>query len=340
MGVYYGDRDADLGRLRGRKVAVLGYDGQGQAHALNLRDSQVDVIIGVDTGASAEWSLARQDGWQPRTIPEACVEADLIMNLLPDTEQGHLYREKIASCLRRGKSLLFFHGFAIRFAEIVPPPDIDVSLIATKAPGSRLRADFLAGVGTPALVAVHQDSSGGALADALAYAKGVGATRAGILMTTFAEEVETDLFGEQALLCGGLPALVQSAFHILVEAGYQPEVAYLRCVRDVKNIADLLYEGGVHYMHRNFSETAEHGGYVSEPKIVTDETRRAMREILSDAQSGFYAAGWLAELKTGRPWLLARRGSDRNSEVEQAGRALRQGMPDLRLRDVQSEAPE
>ncbi len=323
--IYY-DKDADLSLLDGKKIAILGYGSQGHAHALNLRDSGADVVVGLYKG-SPSWAKAEAEGLTVKTTADACAEADVIMVLAPDTKQAAIYKEAIEPNLSEGKTLMFSHGFNIRFAQIVPPPYVDVSMVAPKAPGHRVRELYVEGTGTPCLVAVHQDASGQAKAFALAYAKALGCTRAGALETTFSEETETDLFGEQAILCGGVSALVEAGFNTLVEAGYQPEIAYFECLHELKLIVDLFYRGGLSYMRYSVSDTAEHGDYTGGPKIITEQTREAMRQILADIQSGAYAEGWIDENANGRPWFNKQREKARNSQIEQVGRELRRMMP-------------
>src|SRR5512134_1802484 len=297
--IYY-DADADVSRLKGRTVAVIGYGSQGHAHAQNLRDSGVAVVVGLhDTSSSA--ARAKADGFTVVSVDEAARRADLIMILTPDTGQKKLYEQAIAPHMKKGKMLLFAHGFNIRFGQIVPPPDVDVAMVAPKAPGHRVRELYKEGEGTPALVAVDQNASGHAREDALAYARALGCTRAGVLETTFAEETETDLFGEQAVLCGGASALVKAGFETLVEAGYQPEVAYFECLHELKLIVDLMYRGGLNYMRYSISDTAEYGDYTAGPRIVSEETRREMKKILSEIQEGHFAEKWIAENAAGRP---------------------------------------
>lgn len=322
--IYY-DNDADLGLLEGKKIAVLGYGSQGHAHALNLRDSGADVVVGLYEG-SKSWAKAEADGLTVKPTAVACAEADVIMVLLPDTKQSSVYKQDIEPNLTEGKTLMFGHGFNIRYSQIVPPANVDVTMVAPKAPGHRVREVFVEGVGTPCLVAVHQDYSGNAMAFTLAYAKGLGCTRAGALETTFAEETETDLFGEQAVLCGGVAALVEAGFNTLVEAGYQPEIAYFECLHELKLIVDLFYRGGLSYMRYSVSDTAEHGDYTGGPKIITDATRQAMKQMLADIQSGAYAEEWIEENANGRSWFEARREEARNSQIEQVGKELRQMM--------------
>lgn len=323
--IYY-DKDADLGLLDGKKIAVLGYGSQGHAHALNLRDSGADVVVGLYEG-SPSWEKAEAEGLTVKTTADACAEADVIMVLAPDTKQAAIYKEAIEPNLSEGKTLMFGHGFNIRYAQIMPPEYVDVSMVAPKAPGHRVREVYVEGTGTPCLVAVHQDASGQAKEFALAYAKGLGCTRAGALETTFSEETETDLFGEQTILCGGVSALVEAGFNTLVEAGYQPEIAYFECLHELKLIVDLFYRGGLSYMRYSVSDTAEHGDYTGGPKIITEQTREAMRQILADIQSGAYAEDWIEENANGRPWFDQQREEARDSQIEQVGRELRQMMP-------------
>lgn len=323
--IFY-DQDADLSLLEGKKVAVIGYGSQGHAHALNLKDTGVDVRVGLHEGSKSR-AKAEADGLKVMSVADASAEADVIMILAPDTVQRAIYQESIQSHLTAGKTLMFGHGFNIRFGQIVPPAGVDVSMVAPKAPGHRVRELFTEGVGTPGLVAVHQDASGQALPFALAYAKGIGCTRAGAIETTFEEETETDLFGEQVVLCGGVAALVETAFNTLVEAGYQPEIAYFECLHELKLIVDLMYRGGLSYMRYSVSDTAEHGDYTGGAKIVTEQTRQAMQKILADIRSGAYAEEWIEENEKGRPWFEQRRAAARSSKIEQVGKELRRMMP-------------
>jgi ketol-acid reductoisomerase len=331
--IYY-DQDADLGLLKGKKIAVIGYGSQGHAHALNLRDSGADVRVGLYKG-SKSWAEAEKQGLRVLTVGDACAEADVIMMLIPDTKQAEVYKESIEPHLTAGKTLMFSHGFNIRYGQIIPPDFVDVSMVAPKAPGHRLRELFVEGVGTPCLVAVEQDASGGAKPFALAYAKGIGGTRAGVIETTFAEETETDLFGEQVVLCGGVSALVENGFNTLVEAGYQPEIAYFECMHELKLIVDLMYQGGLSYMRYSVSDTAEHGDYTGGPKIITGDTRAAMKKILSDIQSGAYAEEWIEENAKGRPWFNEQRKKARHSQIEQVGKKLRSMMPWLNAKEIE-----
>jgi len=319
--IYY-DNDADLKDLGGRKIAILGYGSQGHAHALNLRDSGQQVVVGLPEGSRSR-ARAQAEGLRVLTPAAAAAEADIIMILTPDTGQAKLYREAVQPALRPGKTLMFAHGFNIRFGTIDPPKDVDVSMIAPKAPGHRVREVFVEGQGTPGLLAVHQDASGKARQTALAYAKGIGCTRAGVIETTFAEETETDLFGEQAVLCGGVSALVKSGFETLVKAGYQPEIAYFECMHELKLIVDLMYRGGLSYMRHSISDTAEHGDYTGGPRLITDETRREMARMLGEIRSGAYAKKWIAENEAGRPWFDARRKEERAHVIEEVGARLR-----------------
>lgn len=326
MATVYYDKDADLSALAGKRIAIIGYGSQGHAHALNLRDSGMDVRVGLYPG-SRSWAKAEAAGLAVKTTAKASEEADIIMILAPDTSQASIYRDGIAPYLAPGKTLMFSHGFNVRYAQIVPPAGVDVSLVAPKAPGHRVRELFVEGMGTPGLMAVHQDVSGKAAETALAYAKGIGCTRAGVIRTTFTEETETDLFGEQVILCGGVSHLIESAFNTLVEAGYQPEIAYFECLHELKLIVDLIYQGGLNYMRYSVSDTAEHGDYTAGPKIVTDKTRETMKEILADIQSGAYAEGWIDENAQGRPWFEKRRAEARDAQIEHVGRDLRGMMP-------------
>ena len=330
--IYY-DNDADLGLLDGKRIAIIGYGSQGHAHALNLRDSGADVRVGLYKG-SKSWSKAETEGLRVLPVADACAEADVMMLLIPDTRQSAIYKESVEPHLAPGKTLMFSHGFNIRYGQIIPPDYVDVSMIAPKAPGHRLRELFVEGVGTPCLLAVEQDASGQAKAFALAYAKGLGGTRAGVIETTFAEETETDLFGEQVVLCGGVSALVESGFNTLVEAGYQPEIAYFECLHELKLIVDLMYQGGLSYMRYSVSDTAEHGDYTGGTKIITDETQATMKKILADIQSGAYAEEWIEENAQGRPWFNEQRQAARTSQIEQVGKELREMMTWLNPKEI------
>ncbi|WP_437786127.1 ketol-acid reductoisomerase [Sorangium sp. So ce1097] len=323
--IFY-DNDADLSLIQSKKIAIVGYGSQGHAHALNLRDSGATVIVALPEGSKSR-PKAQAAGLQVATVSEAAKAADVIMILAPDTSQARIYNEHIAPHLGPGKTLMFAHGFNIRFNTITPPASVDVSMIAPKGPGHRVRETYEAGGGVPALLAVHQDASGKAEAQALAYAKGIGATRAGVLCTTFAEETETDLFGEQAVLCGGASELVKAGFETLVNAGYQPEIAYFECLHELKLIVDLMYRGGLNYMRYSISDTAEYGDYVSGPRVVTDKTREEMKRILADIQSGEFARKWIAENEEGRPKFEATRAKEREQKLEVVGANLRKMMP-------------
>lgn len=325
--IYY-ENHADLGRLKGKKVAVIGFGSQGHAHALNLRDSGVDVVVGLHEGSKSK-AKAEAAGLTVKSVSDAAKEADVIMILTPDVGQKDLYEKEIAPYLKAGKTLMFSHGFNIRYGRIVPPKEVDVSMIAPKAPGHRVREVYQDGGGVPMLIAVEQDASGEAHANALAYAKGIGGTRAGVLETTFKEETETDLFGEQAVLCGGVSALVKAGFETLVKAGYQPEAAYFECMHELKLIVDLMYRGGLNYMRYSVSDTAEHGDYTGGPRIVTEETYGAMHQMLTEIQDGTYAKKWIEENEKGRPWFEAKRQEERNHPIEKVGAELRSLMPFL-----------
>ena len=326
MATIYYDKDADPSIIKGKKVAIIGYGSQGHAHAQNLKDNDVNVIVGLHEG-SKSIDKAKKDGLEVMSVSEASRWADVIMLLAPDTVQPKIYTENIEPNLTGGKTLMFGHGFNIRFNTIEPPSEVDVSMIAPKAPGHRVRETFIEGGCTPGLLAVHQDASGKAKDTALSYAWGIGVTRAGALETTFAEETETDLFGEQSILCGGVSALVKAAFETLVKAGYQPEVAYFECMHELKLIVDLLYQGGLNYMRYSVSDTAEHGDYVAGPRIVTEETIGAMSQILSDIQSGAYAKQWIEENENGRPWFNKKQSEEQNHLIEEVGAKLRSMMP-------------
>lgn len=323
--IYY-DNDADPQLIKSKKVAIVGYGSQGHAHALNLSDNGVDVTVGLREG-SASWDKAAAAGLKVDTVAGAAAWADTITILAPDTEQPAIYEEHIAPHLSKGKTLMFAHGFNIRFGTVVPPEDVDVSMVAPKAPGHRVREVFLAGGGTPCLLAVHQDVSGQAKANALAYAYGLGGTKAGVIETTFAEETETDLFGEQAVLCGGVTSLVKAGFETLVEAGYQPEIAYFECLHELKLIVDLFYRGGLSYMRYSVSDTAEHGDYTGGPRLVTEETKYEMSKMLKEIQDGTYADMWIAENKNGRPWFDEKRRQENDHLIERVGADLREMMP-------------
>lgn len=328
MANLYYDDSADLALIQSKKVAIIGYGSQGHAHALNLRDSGVSVRVGLPPESPSR-AKAQKDGLTVNTPAEAAAWADVIMILAPDTRQPKLYRDAIEPNLKPGKTLMFAHGFNIRFGTIKPPAYVDVSMIAPKAPGHRVREVFTEGGGTPALLAVEQDSSGNAKALALSYAKGLGCARAGVLETTFTEETETDLFGEQAVLCGGVSELIKAGFETLVAAGYQPEVAYFECLHEMKLIVDLIYRGGLSYMRYSVSDTAEQGDYSAGPRIITPETRAEMRRILAEICDGSFARKWIEENDKGCPNFLAKRKKEQSHPVEQLGPKLRAMMPFL-----------
>jgi ketol-acid reductoisomerase len=329
MATMFYDDAADLALIRAKKVAVVGYGSQGHAHALNLRDSGVSVRVGLPATSKSR-DKAREAGLTVGSVPDVTKWADVIMILIPDTAAPKVYREEIEPNLAPGNLVLFAHGFNIRFGTIAVRPDVDVAMVAPKAPGHRVRELFMEGAGTPALFAIHQDATGTARALTLSYAKGIGVTRAGVIETTFAEETETDLFGEQAVLCGGVSALIKAGFETLVNAGYQPEVAYFECLHELKLIVDLIYQGGLGYMRYSVSDTAEHGDYTGGPKIVTEETRKAMQKMLSDIRSGEYARGWIAENEAGRPWFNKQRQAESELAIEEVGARLRALMPFLK----------
>ena len=336
MATIYYDDSADLSLIQGKNVAIFGYGSQGHAHALNLKDSGVSVRVALADGSRSR-AKAEAEGLAVTNGAQAAAWADVVMVLAPDTKQRAIYDESIAPNLQPGNMLMFAHGFNIRYKTITPPADIDVTLIAPKAPGHRVREVFLEGGGTPALIAVEQDATGGARDLAMSYAKGLGVTRAGVIETTFAEETETDLFGEQTVLCGGVSALIKAGFETLVEAGYQPEVAYFECMHELKLIVDLIYRGGLNYMRYSVSDTAEHGDYTGGPRVVTDATREAMRGILKDIQDGTYAANWIAEDKAGRGWFMGQRRAEQEHQIEKVGAELRGMMPFLDAVTVKEE---
>ena len=329
MATMYYDDAADLALIQARRVAVIGYGSQGHAHALNLQDSGVSVRVGLPA-TSRSRAKAQAAGLTVGDVGDVSKWADVVMILIPDTAQGKVYREEIEPNLAPGDLLLFAHGFNIRFGTITVRPDVDVAMVAPKSPGHRVRELFVEGAGTPSLFAVHQDATGKARQLTLSYAKGIGVMRAGVIETTFAEETETDLFGEQVVLCGGVSALVKAGFETLVEAGYQPEIAYFECLHELKLIVDLIYQGGLNYMRYSVSDTAENGDYTGGPRIVTDTTRREMRQMLAEIRNGTYAKAWIAENEAGRPTFNKLREADRNHPIEQVGARLRQMMPFLK----------
>jgi ketol-acid reductoisomerase len=326
MATVYYEKDADPGLIAGRKVAILGYGSQGHAHALNLRDSGVDVRVGLREGSSSK-AKAESAGLRVLPIADATAEADVVMILLPDTEQKAVYDADVAPNLKDGDAVLFAHGFNIRFGRVVPPAGVDVAMVAPKGPGHLVRRTYEEGGGVPSLVAVHQDATGKARDLALSYAHAIGGTRAGVLETTFDEETETDLFGEQVVLCGGLTALIKAGFETLVDAGYQPESAYFECLHEVKLIVDLMYENGIAGMRYSISDTAEYGDVTRGPRIITDETKAEMRRILDEIRSGKFAEEWIAENDNGRPNFQRLRDADKTHPVEQVGEELRAMMP-------------
>ena len=322
--IYY-DSDANLEHLAGKTIAVLGFGSQGHAHALNAKDSGLEVVVGLRKD-SASWAEAEKAGLKVMETAEAARSGDLVMVLMPDEVQGRVYREDIAPHLEAGDALLFAHGFNIHFGQVRPPADVDVFMIAPKGPGHLVRRTYQAGEGVPCLMAIHQDATGTARQRALAYAKAIGGTRGGVIVTTFAEETETDLFGEQAVLCGGVTELMRSGFETLVDAGYQPEIAYFECVHEMKLIVDLIYEGGFEMMRYSVSNTAEYGDYVTGPKVITDETREEMRQVLRNIRSGAFARDFLLENQVGQPTLGTGRRNTEQSQLSQVGKRLRNMM--------------
>ena len=326
MATIYYEKDTDASALTGDKIAVLGFGSQGHAHAQNLQDSGFDVRVGLRAG-SASRATAEEAGLRVLDTADAVAEAEVIMCLLPDTSHGKVYAEDIAPNLKDGDMLMFAHGFSIHFKTVTPPAGVDVTMIAPKGPGHLVRRTYEQGVGTPGLVAVHQDATGKALQRALAYGAGIGCARAGIIQTTYKEETETDLFGEQVVLCGGLSSLIKNGFDTLVAAGYQPEIAYFECLHEVKLIVDLIYEGGLSWMRHSVSTTAEWGDYISGPRVVDAHVRKEMEGVLSDIQDGSFAKRWIAEADAGFPEYDRLRSQARTSQLENVGRELRQMMP-------------
>ena len=320
MKMYY-DRDCNLSLLKGKTVAIIGYGSQGHAHAQNLKDSGVDVVVGLYEG-SRSWKSAEEAGLKVMTSEEAAKAADIVMILVPDEKQGKIY-EGIAPYMTESKSLVFAHGFNIHFGQIVPPKDVDVWMVAPKGPGHTVRSQFQEGKGVPCLIAIHQDATGKARDLALAYASGIGGGRAGIFETSFREETETDLFGEQAVLCGGVSELIKAGFETLVEAGYAPEMAYFECCHEMKLIVDLINEGGLSRMRYSISDTAEYGDYVTGKRIVTEDTRKEMKQVLSEIQDGTFARDWMLENQVKRPHFIAMRNIERESQLEKTGEELR-----------------
>lgn len=326
--IYY-EADADLGLVSDKRIAILGYGSQGHAHALNLKDSGCNVTVGLYPG-SRSWAEAEANGLKVTTVDKAVEAADIIMVALPDQVQREVYNESIKPGLSKGKTLMFAHGFNVHYSQVIPPADVDVSMVAPKSPGHVMRDLFTQGIGVPALLAVYQDVSGRAKDVALAYAKGIGCTRAGVLETTFAEETETDLIGEQTVLCGGVTALIKAGFETLVEAGYQPELAYFECLNELKLIVDLIYEGGLSRMRYSVSDTAEYGDYVAGPRIIDDHVRATMRQIVAEVQNGTFARQWILENQAGRPSFNAMRRREAEHQIEVVGRKLREMMPWLK----------
>ncbi len=326
--IYY-DKDCNLKLLEGKVVGIIGYGSQGHAHAQNLRDSGCQVIVAEAKGTPG-WKKAQDAGFKVMTAAEAAKEADLLVMLAPDNLQQDIYCGSIESGLSKGKMLMFAHGFNIHYGQIIPPPEVDVTMIAPKGPGPMLRQLYTEGIGLPALVAIHQDASGKARDVALAYARGIGCSRAGVIETTFAEETETDLFGEQTVLCGGVTALVKAGFETLVEAGYQPEIAYFECFHELKLIVDLMYNGGLNHMRNSVSDTAEYGDYTRGPRVIDEMVQDEMRQILAEIQDGSFAKEWILENKAGRPEYNALKRMDEEHPIELVGRELRGMMPWLK----------
>ncbi len=325
MAVMYYEQDCDFKRIKNKKVAIIGFGSQGHAHALNLHDSGANVMIGLYKG-SKSWAKAEALGLKVGTAEEAAAWADVIMILINDEKQAKLYRDSIEKNLTAGKTLMFAHGFNIHYGQIVPPADVNVIMIAPKGPGHTVRSQFQEGKGVPCLIAVHQDATGDAKQIGLAYAQGIGGARAGVLETTFKAETETDLFGEQAVLCGGVTALMKAGFETLVEAGYQPESAYFECVHEMKLIVDLINKAGFAGMRYSISDTAEYGDYVTGPKIITEETKKAMKGVLNDIQDGTFARNFILENQSNRPYFNARRRIEADQQLEKVGKNLRSMM--------------
>ncbi len=325
MAVMYYEKDCNRAALEGKTVAIIGYGSQGHAHALNLQESGFNVVVGLYEG-SKSWKMAEDSGLRVATASDAAKEADIIMMLVPDEKQPDIYNGSIKPNLTAGKSLVFAHGFNIHYCQIIPPADVDVFMVAPKGPGHTVRSQFVEGKGVPCLIAVYQDPSGKAKETALAYTLGIGGARAGILETTFKEETETDLFGEQAVLCGGVTALMKAGFETLVNAGYQPESAYFECVHEMKLIIDLVIQGGLSYMRYSISDTAEYGDYSVGDRIITEETKKEMKKVLNEIQDGTFAKSWILENKANRPAFLSRRRIEQAHQVEQVGKELRKMM--------------
>ena len=323
--VYY-DKDADLGLLRGKTIGIIGYGSQGHCHALNLKDNGQTVIVGLPSTSKSR-EVVQQAGLQVADVAEATRQSDVVMVVIPDHVQGSVYKEAIEPHLEPGNTLMFAHGFNIHYRQIVPPSHVNVSMVAPKAPGHRMREMFTEGIGVPALLAIQQDATGDAKQTTLAYARGIGCTNAGVLETTFKDETETDLFGEQNVLCGGITALIKTAFETLVEAGYPPELAYFECLHEVKLIVDLIFQGGFKYMRYSVSDTAEYGDYSRGPKVIDEHVRENMRSILRDIQDGSFAREWMAENDEGRKRFLQMRKDANDHQIEEVGRELRRMMP-------------
>ena len=322
MAKMYYEKDTNLDLLKGKKVAIIGYGSQGHAHALNLHESGVDVVVGLYEG-SKSWPVAEAAGLKVATVANASKEADIIMILLPDEKQADVYKTEIAPNLEAGNALAFAHGFNIHFNQIVPPADVDVFMVAPKGPGHMVRRTYTEGSGVPCLIAVQQDATGNARELALAYSNGIGGARSGVLETTFKDETETDLFGEQAVLCGGVTALIKAGFETLVEAGYAPENAYFECMHEMKLIVDLMYQGGMSTMRYSISDTAEYGDYVVGNRIITEDTKKEMKKVLTEIQDGTFAKNWLVENKVGRPHFNAMRRMEAEHPIEKVGKELR-----------------
>jgi len=332
VNVYY-DQDADLGVLAGKTIGIVGYGSQGHAHALNLHDNGQKVIVGLYPESRSR-AVAQEAGLEVADVPEVALQADVLMVLIPDHLQGRVYREEIAPNLRPGSALMVAHGFSIHYREIVPADSVDVMMVAPKAPGHRMRELFQEGIGVPSLLAVHQDATGNAKQIGLAYAKGVGCTGAGVLETTFKDETESDLFGEQTILCGGVTSLVQAAFETLVEGGYPPEIAFFECLHELKMIVDLMYQGGFSYMRYSVSDTAEYGDLTRGPRVIDEHVRENMRAILKEIQDGSFAREWIAENDEGRPRFNPLREQARSSQIEDVGKKLRSMMPWMDPKEV------
>jgi len=333
MATVYYDKDADFNLLKGKKIAMLGYGSQGHAHALNLRDSGAEVVIGTRKGGKT-WELAAGHGWTPQTVADAVRGADWVQILLPDTAQADVWEKEVLPTIKKGAVLGFSHGFNIHFKTITPPSHLDVVMVAPKGPGHLVRRTFEEGGGTPGLIAVFQDATGKAKQLALAYAKGIGCTRAGTLETTFKEETETDLFGEQVVLCGGLVELIKNGFETLIEAGYQPESAYFECLHEVKLIVDLIYEGGIDWMNHSISDTAKYGEFTRGPRIITAQTKAEMKKVLAEIQSGAFAKEWIAEDKAGRKNFTRMKEAYAAHQIEKVGSTLRAMMPWLKKKGM------